>query len=546
MVTHISPSVSDAKRPYGGLVPPAPKGQRPIFDAAAYNHQLAQHQAYTAQVASQAANVTRNPYIVAHPPQQPSGQAASSSYQNSPDVNVVPYQPQQHHTHSHTQYAGQNTNRGLSHQNSAGQLASNAGPTPGSATGPYAPPTHSGGGGVNQPHLNPPSGSGGGPGSATYYPNSRARANTINQMDAVPPALARLQHMNQDLIGGRNALTPVLNRDDAMKEWERRQQGGKPAQVQPYPQLEYLQQQAEMAAAGGLSGWGANVAAAAALGMHPHAHNHRYPPPPSKLSQSYHPQNLLVDDESSRRDAIISNVRTVARGDNGPPNQQGQQQQSALSTVPISGTQQVPPPPPQSGGLYGSGGGGAAFSVLSPNTISSPPQAYGSNMAVTGNRYAATYGGPQPPPPQSQQHQVNGGVSAGGGAAVASFESIDRRGDMGNMYVPMQPDNYHQQQHQHQYAGPGNPAPQAAPRHMVAPPQQAVPTSFYGAGVVPTGVTQSHSQQGQQGQVQQNQQGPQQQRNPFTSMPIPDNGVGMGGIGKPDVRRGNGMDPWPR
>jgi dual specificity protein kinase YAK1 len=73
-------------------------------------------------------------------------------------------------------------------------------------------------------------------------------------MDNIPPALARLQHMNQDVIGGRNALTPVLKRDDAIREWERRQTG-KVVAAQPYPQLEYLHQQAELVASQGLANW---------------------------------------------------------------------------------------------------------------------------------------------------------------------------------------------------------------------------------------------------------------------------------------------------
>lgn len=92
----------------------------------------------------------------------------------------------------------------------------------------------------------------------SYYPASRNRANTINQMDAIPPALARLtQYSAPDPSGQRN-LTPVLNRDDAMREWERRQAGGHSKQSSlhnaSYPQLEYLQEQAELAATGG-SGW---------------------------------------------------------------------------------------------------------------------------------------------------------------------------------------------------------------------------------------------------------------------------------------------------
>ncbi len=63
-------------------------------------------------------------------------------------------------------------------------------------------------------HLNP------NPPSNAYYPNSRARANSINHVDRISPALARLQHMSQDVISGCNALTPVLNRDDAIKGYQ--------------------------------------------------------------------------------------------------------------------------------------------------------------------------------------------------------------------------------------------------------------------------------------------------------------------------------------
>ena len=142
-------------------------------------------------------------------------------------------------------------------------------------------------------HLNP------NPPSNAYYPNSRARANTINHMDRIPPALARLQHMSQDVISGRNALTPVLNRDDAIKEWERRQ-SGKATAAQPYPQLEYLQQQAELAAASGITSW-------------PQPTTRYQPAQSSGLAHQYHPPSaIVVDDE--RRDAIMSNVRATAQG----------------------------------------------------------------------------------------------------------------------------------------------------------------------------------------------------------------------------------------
>lgn len=92
----------------------------------------------------------------------------------------------------------------------------------------------------------------------------RNRANTINQMDVIPPALARLTHLGpQDPAGTRSALTPILNRDDAIREWERRQNAiqmghhKRPSMAYPgNPQLEYLQEQAEMMGYG--SEWAAH------------------------------------------------------------------------------------------------------------------------------------------------------------------------------------------------------------------------------------------------------------------------------------------------
>ncbi|KAF9010538.1 kinase-like domain-containing protein [Cyathus striatus] len=428
-------TATDPKRPYGGLVPSQPKGTRAYQDAATYNHHLAQHQAYTAQAqaASQAATAYRNPYITPHSQQQPQQQPAqqqqqpqpppTSSYSNAPDVTVSSYQPPQQQQQQQQQYPAAQAIGGqrLAHQNSAGQLAGGGSMSQYSGHGTAI-------GSQLTPNLT----------SNPYYPSSRARANTINQMDTVPPALARLQHMNQDVIAGRNALTPVLNRDDAMREWERRQ-SGKPAAAQPYPQLEFLQQQAEMAAASGLTNWG-----------NPH---NRYPPPSSKLSHSYHPQSLIVDDDNvTRRDAVMSSVRSAAARNDA------------------------------SGGLYSGTG-----------VIASPPQAYASNTTTAGNRYAASY--------TSQQQQQS---------TSSPFDSLDRRTDIGNVYVPMQPDQFQP------YQG----APAATGRHM-QPPVQAVPPSFYGASVVPSGQPTTP------------------QRNPFN---VPDNPQQT----TKDTRRGNGLDAWPR
>lgn len=405
-------TASDPKRPYGGLVPSQPKGTRAYQDAATYNHHLAQHQVYTAQAQSQAANTMRNPYMTQQPAQQ------TSSYPNQSADAPPPYpQPQT--------YAPQNnTGHRLTHQSSTGQLNANSSVPQFSTQVTLSSSTHLS---PNMP-------------SNSYYPNSRGRANTINQMDAVPPALARLQHMNQDVIAGRNALTPVLNRDDAMREWERRQTG-KAAAAQPYPQLEYLQQQAELAAASGITTWGSTSS--------------RYAAPPSKLSHSYHPQTIVVDEDNSRRDAVMSNVRSAARGDN-------------ANTA-----------------MYGGGAG----------LITSPAQTYTSSNTTSGNRYAVTY-------PQQQQ------------SASTSFDSMDRRSDMANLYVPMQPDQFPA------YSGSSS---SSTARH-VAPPPQTVAPSFYGAGVSSTGQPSG------------------QHRNPFSLNDPSQQSMSM----SKDGRRQSGMESWPR
>lgn len=410
-------------------MPSQPKGTRAYHDAAAYNQHLAQHQAYTAQAqaASQAAqNVYRNPYL-----QPQTSQPQSTSY-GTPQEGSSPNFPSPQFNSSASQPS---SHRGLTHQTSHGHLNVNTN------VPQFASQSTAGAGGFTVPqHLNAP--------GQSYYSSARTRSNTIHNMaDNIPPALARLQHMNQDVIGGRKALTPVLKRDDAMKEWERRQQG-KAAAAQPYPQLEYLQQQAEIAAAQGLTNWG-------------HGASSRYPPPPSGLAHSYQPNAMLVDED--RRDVILNNARNAAHAST----------DSASSLFPSS----------------------------SANLIPSPPQAYSSNSTTTGNRYAATYS------------------QASGQAPTSPFDgAVDRRGDLGNMFVPLQPDQY----------GPYNPASSAAaggaaPR-QVAPPQQAVPPSFYGAGVVPAG----HAM------------GSGQQRNPFSGT----DGQSPAGGSTKEQRRKSGMELW--
>lgn len=257
--------------------------------------------------------------------------------------------------------------------------------------------------------------------------------------------MARLQHMNHDvLVGGRNALTPVLHREDAIREWERRQ-SGKAAAAVPYPQLEYLQQQAELAASS-LGGWTV-----------PSTSNRYAPASSSGLSNSFQPSTAIAIDDTDRRDTIMSNVRSAARGE-----------QPSMYTASAAAA------------------------------ISSPPQAY-----TGSNRYGSTAYNAQ---------QV--------GSSPSPFDSLDRRTDIGTLYVPMQPDQY-------QTYGQTSPS-HTQQQHNVSAPHHAPSSSASGVqgyyasapGLVPTGSSNG-------------------QRNPFTGpAQTPPNVV--------DSRRTNGMDVWPR
>jgi len=233
----------------------------------------------------------------------------------------------------------------------------------------------------------------------------------------------------------------------------------------------------------------------------------------------------LVDDETGsssatlRRDAILSNVRSAARGDVGP--------------------QQTP-----SGSIYGVG---SQMQLSSSMNVSNPSGTYSGPMM---NRYTATYGGSSAQPQNPQQNQQSNS-SAGGSGGV--FDSMDRRSDLGSMFVPMQPDNYHQpppsqpqQQQQPQQSLQPHGGPGSGARGHVISPQQIVPSSFYATGIVPNVVPPASASQvpvqGQSGAGG----GSTVLRNPFTNMPVSDPSVVNLGGKLQDVRRGSGMDVWPR
>jgi len=186
-------------------------------DAAAYNHQLAQHQYQTAQAAAQQNAVRPGPF--------------------SPG-----YDAQQQQQYTKPRVSSQHGPPPSWHQPMAP-------PAPAQS---YHPRIPSGSHGASQssrqnvPIINAPTN----PPPNSYFPSSRNRANTINQMDAIPPALARLTNLGAPDPSNRTSLTPVLHREDMVEAWERRQQGahkhsgGLPSAT--YPQLEFLQEQAEL------------------------------------------------------------------------------------------------------------------------------------------------------------------------------------------------------------------------------------------------------------------------------------------------------------
>ena len=279
--------------------------------------------------------------------------------------------------------------------------------------------------------------------------------------------------MSQDVIGGRNALTPVLNRDDAIKEWERRQ-SGKATAAQPYPQLEFLQQQAELAAASGITSW-------------PQPATRYQPAQGSGLAQQYHPPSAIVVDDD-RRDAIMSNVRATAQG------------QTYISN-PITN-----PPAAYTGAA------GSRYTVTYPQQPAGGSQSQSQQQPPAAQPQPQSQSQPQPQPQQQQQQQQQPPAPA------SPFDSLDRRPDMGGLFVPLQPDHYST------YTG----SSVAGGRTAVAP-VQAVQSSFYDTGA------------------------PQQtnaasQRNPFSA----DTSSGGGGApagGSANVakdRRGSGIEFWPR
>lgn len=393
---------SNPKQPYGGLVPTQPKGTRAYTDAASYNQHLNQHQSYTAQAAVQAATQPiRNPYVTQQSSQQqappPPPQSVPSSVYERND-----YAPQHDLSSMHGGAQSMQQAPRLQHQSSTGALTSSYSQPSTQSTPNYA---------TSNP--NPP--------SSSYYPQSRARANTINQRDqGIPPAIARIASLGMDVSGiKRNTLTPVLNREEAIKEWERRASGNHQPAGPAYPQLEYLQQQAELNSAS----WNGSSS------------SRRYQPTSSLQHFQSPPSALTIDSSSGRhhRDQSSSGTRDVNMG--------------SLSRPATGGYDQPP-------------------AHAHANLPNAPPQAYSSTSASA--RYASSSQAPSSSNPAYQQSQ----------GSNIPYDAFDHRDGLGTLYTPMQPNlispGSSAQQAQSQYSSSGNNGNAISNA-----------ASFYGGGVVP-------------------------------------------------------------
>ncbi|CCA68333.1 related to YAK1-ser/thr protein kinase [Serendipita indica DSM 11827] len=474
---------ADPARPYGGLPPAQPQGTRAYRNAASYNQHLNQHQANTAAAAAAASAANpagsggapyRNPYLPPGGQQPPAHQAQAAPAQAAPPVEVsldgysnnaapaagpaqaaysMPPPPQAHaatrlqHHHSQTGPHGQGSPYGSSQPPQAGSYQ-------------YTSSQQ---------------------GSQQQQQQHRGRANT-GHMDIVPPAIARIANMGGDQSGiGRNALTPVLRRDDAYREWERRHQTGA-APATTYPQLEYLQQQAERMpntwssrTYHGPSGGGNRTQ----LSLNTTSGGQQFQPPPAAIVVDTQERPVGLRD-------VMSSVRSAA----------GTNSMDSSSLGQVS------------------------------SSISTPPLAYTSGTAssASGHRYgnSASY---QQSPATSLAYDS---YDRGGGSNGANAGG----GDLSSMYAPLQP-------HQYQGSGYGSGAPPSnVARGQQQPPQaqrqatmnnvpQASGGAFYTPGASPSlgGAGSTYSQQ--------------QQRSLYGSQPP----LSAGGDGR---RLNNEMDVWSR
>ncbi|KAK0565100.1 dual specificity protein kinase yak1 [Tilletia horrida] len=232
-----SSTVVDTKHPYGGLQTASSKpAGRTYQDAAAYSQHLAQQQAYNsahqAAAARQAQPTYNNPY---------------AQDDRIPQQSAVGKVPSQAHAQAQSQ--------AQLHQHAQSHLSSHHHPALQIAAAQQAQSAAS-----NMPNpyehrdslIQTSSGS-----SAAYAPQQqtqqggRPRSNTVNRMDLLPQAFTKSTGLDPAAFSGV-MVTPVMNREDSLRELERRQNGEQSIRSRPSTLYNTLESQAE------LGNWGSS------------------------------------------------------------------------------------------------------------------------------------------------------------------------------------------------------------------------------------------------------------------------------------------------
>ncbi|TIA70845.1 hypothetical protein E3P92_02956 [Wallemia ichthyophaga] len=231
------------------------------------------------------------------------------------------------------------------------------------------------------------------------------------QMDVIPPQLARIAAMSShENLGRGSSMTPIINRDEAMREWERRNKpvslgGGGNAgatttaavtttpgghqkrnswqQYQQYPQLEYLQEQAERAASQSYMNQ-ARAYAGVGMGVGANASAPHQPPPPPPASN----MNVVMDPMVNMRPGYFDSYTAPPPSGNGDMGAMYVPLAQPQNSMSMNMYNSQPPTP---------------SSYQSPATAPVNPSAPASttNVNVNANNNANAY---MIPPPQSHAH----------------------------------------------------------------------------------------------------------------------------------------------
>lgn len=408
------------KHPYGGLPQTAPRSSgRAYHDAAAYNQHLAQQQTYNSVHQARQAQLpaVNNPYA-----REEAAAAQAQAQQAEAQAQAQAVAKAQAQVQA--QHAAQ------AHAHAAQMHAT------------MSPPHYGDGGG-----RGPNAASGG----AYAQTQNRSRSNTLTRMDIIPPKMARMGLDSN--TGAGQSVTPVLNREESLREWERRQQNGAQPQQQQqqqrppiqqgqaggktsstsYQNLEMLQQQAEMSppAAGG---WGQPQWSATATSPSYQASSNRhssYHASPKSGGSVTSPSmfSVVVDSHDNRR--LVN------------PHDASMASSASLRQL----------------------------STQSPTShIAAPPAAYsGPSSSSAAGAQAARY--------QPTQQQPSSATTASGlyGNAGLSFDPYDT--GIAQLMPALKPTQYQHHQQPHQSGGPSSSSNRHSMAVMMSPTSAGAPLS---------------------------------------------------------------------